>query len=91
MPCSINGTRRTIWKPYVAHQKTAWEASGFAILEEEQSTRELGLQVEQFVVQSPEKETVFLITALKDQYLVLSGEGDLELVKEIVNRVRPIS
>ncbi len=78
-------------KPYVARQKTTWEAPGFAILEEEQSVRELGLPVEQFVVQSPDEETVFLITALKDQYLVLSGEGDLDLVKEIVGRVRPIS
>jgi hypothetical protein len=32
-----------------------------------------------------------LIAALGDQYLVLSGEGNLELVKEIVQRVRPIS
>jgi hypothetical protein len=31
------------------------------------------------------------MVALSDQYLVLSGEGDLELVKEIVERVRPIS
>ena len=52
---------------------------------------ELGLPAVRFTVQTPEANMVFLVTALEDQYLVLSGEGDLELVKEIVQRVRPIS
>jgi hypothetical protein len=34
---------------------------------------------------------IFLVAALGDQYLELSGEGNLELVNEIVGRVRPIS
>lgn len=76
---------------FVAHQKTAWEASGFPILEEEQMVLELGLPAVQFLVQTPEANVVFLIAALGDQYLVLSGEGNLELVKEIVQRLRPIS
>lgn len=76
---------------YVAHQKTAWEASGFKILEEEPLTLELGLPAVQFTVQTPEVTAVYLIAAIGDQYLVLSGEGDLELVKEIVQRVRPVS
>jgi hypothetical protein len=42
-------------------------------------------------MQTPEANVEFLLTALEDQYLVLSGEGDLELVREIVQRVRPIS
>jgi hypothetical protein len=76
---------------YVAMQKTAWESSGFTILEEEELVLELGLPAMQFTVQTPEATAVFLIAALGDQYLVLSGEGDQELVKEIVQRVRPIS
>lgn len=76
---------------YVANMKTAWEASGFIILEEEELVLELGLPAVQFTVQTPETQSIFLITALEDQYLVLSGEGDLELVKEIVQRVRPFS
>jgi len=76
---------------FVANQKTAWDASGFTILEEEPLTLELGLPATQFTVQTPDTDVVFLIAALGDQYLVLSGEGNLELVKEIVRRVRPIT
>jgi hypothetical protein len=76
---------------YVAHQKTAWEASGSKILEEEPVTLELGLPAVQLTVQTPQATVVYLVTAIGDQYLVLSGEGDLELAKEIMQRVRPIS
>jgi hypothetical protein len=76
---------------FVANQKNAWDASGFTILAEEPLTLELGLAATQFTIQTPDANVVFLITTLGDQYLVLSGEGNLELVKEIVQRVRPIS
>ena len=42
-------------------------------------------------VQTTEANVVFLVTALEDQYLVLSGEGNMDLVQEIVQRLRPIS
>lgn len=76
---------------YVANWKTAWEASGFTILEEEQLVLEQGLPAVLFTIQTSEANVIFLVTALGEQYLVLSGEGDLELVKEIVQRIRPIS
>jgi hypothetical protein len=76
---------------FVANRKNAWDSSGFTILEEEPLTLELGLPATQITVQTSETSVVFLITAIRDQYLVLSGEGNLELVKEIVQRVRPIS
>ena len=76
---------------YVAHSKTAWEASGFTVLEEQQLTLELGLPAVQLTVQTPEAQVVYLIAAIGDQYLVVSGEGDLNLAKEIMQRVRPIS
>ena len=76
---------------YVATRKTAWEASGFEILEEEPLVLELGLPAVRFTVQTPETQAIFLFAALSDQYLELSGEGDLDLVREIVGRLRPIS
>lgn len=76
---------------FATNQKTAWEASGFTILEEEQLVLELGLPAVRFTVQTLEETVVFLVAALDDQYLVLSGEGNLDLVNEIVQRVRPIS
>ena len=76
---------------YVQHMKDAWTASGFTILEEQPLTLELGLPAVLFTVQTPDAQVVFLVTALKDQYLVIAGEGNLELVKQIVERLRPIS
>jgi hypothetical protein len=75
----------------VAEWKTSWEASGFMILEEEELVLEQGLPAMQFTVQTPDAVVVHLIVTLGDRYLMLSGEGNLELVKEIVQRVRPIS
>ena len=76
---------------YVANWKTAWESSGFTVVEEKPLVLDLGLNAVQFMLKTPDSSAVVLITALGDQYLVLSGEGDLELAKEIVGRLRPIS
>src|SRR5215217_3790677 len=64
---------------YVQQRKIAWEASGFNILEEQPVTLELGLPAILFTVRSPDTDVVYLVAALQDQYLVISGEGDLEL------------
>ena len=74
-----------------AQWKTAWEASSFTILEEEELVLELGLPAVQFTVQTPDATVIHLLTTLGDRYLMLSGEGDLDLVNEIVQRIRPIS
>ena len=85
------------WEPkndlaaYVATRKTAWESSGFTIVEELPLLLDLGLNAVQFELKTPDSSAVVLITALGDQYLVLTGEGNLQLVKEIVQRLRPIS
>ena len=76
---------------YLATRKTAWENSGFTIVEELPLVLDLGLNAVQFEIKTPDSSSVVLITALGDQYLVLSGEGNLPLVKEIVQRLRPIS
>ena len=76
---------------YIANWKTAWESSGFTIMEETPLVLDLGLNAVQFVIKTPDSSAVVLVTALGDRYLVLSGEGNLELAKEIVGRLRPIS
>lgn len=76
---------------YIANWKTAWESSGFTVVEEQPLILDLGLDAVQFTVKTPDSSAVVLITALGDKYLVLSGEGNLELTKEIVQRLRPIS
>jgi hypothetical protein len=76
---------------YIANWKSAWESSGFTVMEEQPLVLDLGLEAVQFTLKTPDSSAVVLITALGDKYLVLSGEGDLELAKEIVQRLRPIS
>jgi len=85
------------WEPkndlpaYIANWKSAWESSNFTVVEEQPLVLDLGLEAVQFTIKTPDSSAIVLITALGDKYLVLSGEGDLELAKEIVQRLRPIS
>jgi hypothetical protein len=85
------------WEPrndlpaFIASWKTTWESSGFTIVEEQPLVLDLGLNAVQFTIKTPDSSAVVLITTLGDQYMILSGEGDLELAKEIVQRLRPIS
>lgn len=76
---------------YVQNRKSAWEASGFTILEEQELTLEQGLPAVLFSVETPDSDAVFLFAALHDSYIEISGEGNLEMVKEIAQRLRPIS
>jgi hypothetical protein len=76
---------------FVDVRKTAWEASGFTILDEEPLTLDLGLAAVRFTVQTADGVTVlFQFAAIGDQYLTISGEGDLALVAEIMNYLRPV-
>jgi hypothetical protein len=76
---------------YLQHTEEAWTGSGFTILDEQDLTMEQGLPARLYTVQTPDAQVVYLVTALKDQYLVIAGEGNLDLVKQIVERLRPIS
>jgi hypothetical protein len=76
---------------YLQHTEEAWTGSGFTILDGQDLTLELGLPARLYTVQTPDEQVVYLVTALKDQYLVIAGEGNLELVKQIVERLRPVS
>jgi hypothetical protein len=76
---------------YIANWKTAWESSGFTIMEEIPLVLDLGLNAVQFTIKTPDSTAIVLVTALRDRYLVLTGEGNLELAREIMGRLRPIS
>jgi hypothetical protein len=76
---------------FVDVRKTAWEASGFTIQDEEPLTLDLGLAAVRFTVQTPDGFTsIFQFAAIGDQYLSISGEGDLALVAEIMRYLRPV-
>jgi len=76
---------------FVEARKMAWDSSGFAIVEEEPLTLDLGLAAVRFNVQTPDGiPAEFVFAAIHDQYVTISGEGDLALVKEIMQYLRPI-
>jgi len=85
-----------LWDPkndltaYVAQRMTAWEASGFAITAEAAWTLTDGRPVQSFTVQTPgQPPALFLLTTIGEDYLQLSGEGDLALIEEIFQTLRP--
>ena len=76
----------------VTMRKTAWDASGFVILEE--STREFedGRAVVDLLMESPDKQQVlFSLTTIGERYLEIVAEGDIELAKEILSTLASIS
>lgn len=76
----------------VTMRKTAWDASGFVILDE--STRELedGRAVVDLLMETPEKQQVlFSLTTIGERYLEIVAEGDIVLGKEILSTLVSIS
>jgi hypothetical protein len=76
---------------YQAHRKTAWIDSGSIILSE--NTWELadGRLAVNLVVQGPDKaQTFILLTTVGEDYLEVSGEGNLTLVEEIARTLQPL-
>jgi hypothetical protein len=65
--------------------RDAWSASGIQILTEEEITLDGDHSAVAFTVRSEAdlEEAFFLVALAGDEYLVLSGSGDLELLKEI--------
>ena len=89
---------RSDWDPKndlaarVTTRKTAWDASGFVILDE--STRELadGRAVVDLLMETPEKQQVqFCLTTIGERYLEIIVEGDMTLGKEILSTLASIS
>jgi hypothetical protein len=85
-----------IWDPkndldaYIAQRKVAWEASGFAVTREEALQLADGRAATIFIIETPEAPTFTLLTTAGEDYLQISGEGDLALAEEIARTLRPI-
>ncbi len=76
---------------FATQRKTAWEASGFTVLSEE--TVKLGDSRDLMIykVETVEKNQVlFAFTNSDGDYLQISGEGDLELCREIFDSIQSI-
>ena len=85
-----------LWDPkndldaYIAQHKLAWSASSFTILSEEQWTLAGDRRAAAYVVTTPEEQSFFMLTTIGEDYLVLSGNGNLNLLSEIAKTLRPI-
>lgn len=84
-----------LWDPkgdlsaFVENRKTAWEASGIAILSEEEIVLGNGSPARAFTVQGSDQALgYFLFTILGENYLVASGNGDLESIALVSKSIR---
>jgi len=95
------GTRMGItvyqWDPkddlaaYVAHRKTAWESGGSAIIAETSGDLAGGRKQMSFTVRGPDKmQAFFLLTTVGENYLEIAGDGNLALIEEIAQTMRPL-
>ncbi|MEW5941587.1 MAG: hypothetical protein AB1750_18125 [Chloroflexota bacterium] len=83
-----------LWDPkgdleaFAAQRMDAWASSGVTILSQETIKLADGREAREFVVQSAEEESYFLFVLLGDQYLVVSGSGDLDAARQVARSVR---
>ena len=76
---------------YLAQRKLAWDYSGIALLSEECINLSGDWPAAQFTVQGADGTQSFsLFTTVGEQYLTLSGSGDLDLLAEIAHTLRRI-
>jgi hypothetical protein len=87
-----------LWDPkgdlqaFVDQRMLAWEASGITVLAEESWSLDDGRAARAFVVAGIDgAQAYFFFTTIGENYLVLSGSGDLALLSEIGHTVRPPS
>lgn len=87
-----------VWDPkgdleaFVAQRMLAWDASGIAVQSQEEWLLSDGRPARAFIVAGSDgAEAYFFLTTIGDDYLVLSGSGDLALLAEIAHTVRPLS
>jgi len=84
-----------LWEPindleaFVNQRQGAWEASGSEVVSHETWALSEAVSAEVFVVEGSDGvRGFFFFTVIADKYLVLSGDGDLELLAEIAGTVR---
>jgi hypothetical protein len=94
---SILSVTVNYWDPknnleaFVNQRKLAWDSSGIAILSEEHLILTEDRSAAQLTTQGIDgMQSYWLITTLGEQYLTLSGSGDLGLLANIAHTVRPI-
>ena len=76
---------------FIAQRKLAWESSGTALLSEERITLNGDWPAAEFIAQGVDGVlSYFLFTTIGEQYLTLSGNGDLALLAEIAHTLRLI-
>jgi len=83
-----------LWDPkgdlaaFTAQRKYAWENSGIEIIFEEDVTLAGGKPAKEFVTKSQEQGSYTLFTTLGENYLVVSGTGDLEAIRGVAWSLR---
>jgi len=84
-----------LWDPkgnldaFVAQRQLAWDASGIAIESEEEHTLENGNLAKAFVVKGADgAKGYFMFSTFGENYLVVSGNGDLEMIDLVARSMR---
>lgn len=83
-----------LWDPkgdlaaFVQQRKDAWTNSLISIVSQEELTLAGGRVVQEFMVESTDGQAYTLLTVLGDQYLVFSGAGDLEAIRQVARSLR---
>jgi hypothetical protein len=84
-----------LWDPkadlaaFVEQRKTAWEASGIQITSEADVTLASGAPAREFTVNGPDGVPgYFLFSVIGEDYLVASGNGDIELIRQVARSLR---
>lgn len=83
-----------LWDPkadlaaFIDQRKFAWDASGIEIVFEEDVTLAGDKPAKEFVTQSQGQGSYTLFTTLGENYLVVSGVGDLEAVRRVAWSIR---
>lgn len=76
---------------YVAQRRSAWDASGFKVMNGSMTTLADGRPASDFFIETPDGSlSYFLLTPVGDRYLQLAGEGDLALIEAIARTLRPL-
>jgi len=100
-PMPEGGTVLTVtnqlWDPkndleaFINQRKLAWDASGISILSEEHIILDGERSAGQFIVQGADgTQSFYLLTTNGENYLVLSGNGNLDLLAQIAHTLHPI-
>jgi len=84
-----------LWDPkhdlaaFVAQRKLGWENSGFSVLEEQKILLGEEHPAKRYILQGPDgMQSIFLFTTVDENYLTLSGSGDLALLSEVISTLR---